>query len=147
MMLEVKLPGVKALERSRQNAAGKRFDSKENEENKKRIAHAFKEEAFKEGIKLPINPGLCGYRISIHAWYAIPQRTTQRERGLISRYSKLPQVKPDIDNVEKLWLDALVQGGIITDDKCVTALTGLKYYADGCEPATSCSIIWEEDHE
>lgn len=43
-------------------------------------------------------------------------------------------VKPDIDNLAKSILDALVQGGVIQDDNCITDLVTLKRYADEDHP-------------
>jgi Holliday junction resolvase RusA-like endonuclease len=43
-------------------------------------------------------------------------------------------VKPDVDNLAKSILDALVQGGVIHDDNLVTDLVTLKRYADADHP-------------
>ena len=53
--------------------------------------------------------------------------------------------KPDIDNVSKLWLDALVSGGIIEDDKNVTELTVSKAYGES--EKVSCSIYYAAEDE
>ena len=56
-----------------------------------------------------------------------------------------PKCKPDIDNVSKLWLDALVSGGIIEDDKNVTELAVAKSYGDA--EKVSCTIYYEAEDE
>lgn len=37
--------------------------------------------------------------------------------------------KPDTDNLEKMYLDCLVDSGIIADDGLVSVMTGIKIYA------------------
>ena len=46
---------------------------------------------------------------------------------------------------EELWLDALVSGGIIEDDKNVTELTVSKSYGDA--EKVSCTIYYEAEDE
>jgi len=43
-------------------------------------------------------------------------------------------VKPDLDNLAKSILDALVQGGVIYDDNLITDLMTMKRYADDDHP-------------
>lgn len=140
----VRLNGpIQALDRSRQTAKGIRFDNEKNTANKKKISHLFREAALEKGVKLPLEPGEMGYSISISVWYGVPQTTTKANLELIREYKKLPQTKPDIDNIAKLWLDALTQGGIIKDDKCVTRLSVNKRY--DTEPWVLCSLEVRED--
>lgn len=42
--------------------------------------------------------------------------------------------KPDLDNLVKSILDALVQGGVIHDDNCITDLYTMKRYVDDAHP-------------
>lgn len=53
----------------------------------------------------------------------------------------LPTGKPDVDNLAKLTLDAIVEAGVIPDDAIITSLTVSKQY--GSEPSTT--IILQED--
>lgn len=67
---------------------------------------------------------------TIEAYYGIPKsiknkiRREQMKMGLIS-----PTIKPDLDNVAKVCLDAL-NGLAYEDDKQVTTLIVKKFYAD-----------------
>lgn len=51
-------------------------------------------------------------------------------------------VKPDLDNLVKLVMDALT-GVAWEDDVQVTTLIARKYYAEtGCEPSTHIEVTW-----
>ena len=80
-------------------------------------------------------------RVVLHAFYPRPKRLVPRSMGgtqtladtaledsgdLVPR----PTVKPDIDNVAKLALDALTKAGVIADDTYVVELEAYKDYAD-----------------
>ena len=56
--------------------------------------------------------------VTIHAYYPIPQRTSKAKREEMIMGNVLPTVKPDVDNVSKLVLDAL-NGVAYEDDKQV----------------------------
>ena len=99
-------------------------------------------EAAKNSIQLPIPAGDIGYMISITASFAPPKSTSKKKLNLMREGRIRPKVKPDIDNIAKLWLDALVKGGIIEDDKNVVRLFVDKIY-NGTE-MTSCMICWKD---
>ena len=99
-------------------------------------------EAAKDSIQLPIPAGDRGYVISIEASFAPPKSTSKKKLNLMREGRIRPKVKPDIDNIAKLWLDALVKGGIIEDDKNVVRLFVDKVY-NGTE-MTSCMICWKD---
>lgn len=131
----------KGWDRSGQN--GKfHYDTKKNSEMKAVIRILAQTEAEKYGIQLPIPAGDKGYSITICAFFAPPKNTSKKKLSLMKDYMIRPKVKPDIDNIAKLWLDALVKGGIIEDDKNVVELRVFKYYSG--TDMTSCTIGWNE---
>ena len=137
------------LQRSRQDATGRRYDSKDNQENKGRIAHKAKLKALQSGQTLPLPAGQTGYYITITAYVAMPQSCTRTQRDLILRGILRPMGTPDIDNIAKLYLDALVQGGVIEDDRKVTELHVSREYlhSGGFEPFTAISVKWFDMEE
>lgn len=52
-----------------------------------------------------------------------------------SNRDDLPMRKPDIDKLERMILDALVDGGLIEDDARVVYLTARKVWASASQPA------------
>ena len=131
----------KGWDRSGQN--GKfHYDTKKNSDMKAAIRMIAQIEAAKNSIQLPIPAGDIGYMISITASFAPPKSTSKKKLNLMREGRIKPKVKPDIDNIAKLWLDALVKGGIIEDDKNVVRLFVDKKY-NGTE-MTSCMICWKD---
>lgn len=134
----------KGWDRSGQN--GKfHYDTKKNTEMKAAIRILAQTEAEKQNIQLPIPAGNYGYEITIASHFVPPKSTTKKNLELIYKRLYRPRCKPDIDNIAKLWLDALVKGGIIEDDKNVVYLHVGKYYANS--EYTICSIGWLSESE
>ena len=134
----------KGWDRSGQN--GKfHYDTKKNTEMKASIRILAQTEAEKKGIELPIPAGNYGYEIKIASFFVPPKSTTKKNLALINKYLLKPKCKPDVDNIAKLWLDALVKGGIIEDDKNVVYLNVAKHYSK--TEATVCTIGWIPDSE
>ena len=134
----------KGWDRSGQN--GKfHYDTKKNSDMKAAIRMIAQIEAAKNSIQLPIPAGDIGYMISITASFAPPKSTSKKKLNLMREGRIRPKVKPDIDNIAKLWLDALVKGGIIEDDKNVTELTVSKAYGES--EKVSCTIFYEAEDE
>ena len=134
----------KGWERSGQN--GKfHYDTKKNTEMKAVIRVLAQTEAEKQNIQLPIPAGIYGYEITIRSFFVPPKSTTKKKLALIDRRLCNPTCKPDADNIGKLWLDALVKGGIIEDDKNVVSLTVEKRYWKA--ELTACDIRWIPDSE
>ena len=131
----------KGWDRSGQN--GKfHYDTKKNSDMKAAIRMIAQIEAAKDSIQLPIPAGDRCYVISIEASFVPPKSTSKKNLNLMREGRIRPKVKPDIDNIAKLWLDALTKGGIIEDDKNVVRLFVNKIY-NGTE-MTSCEICWDE---
>ena len=134
----------KGWDRSGQN--GKfHYDTKKNSDMKAAIRMIAQIEAEKDSIQLPIPAGDRGYVISIEASFVPPKSTSNKKLNLMREGRIRPKVKPDIDNIAKLWLDALVKGGIIEDDKNVVRLVVSKVYGE--TEMTICKVYWDEPEE
>lgn len=66
--------------------------------------------------------------VSIQAGYRIPPSWPKKRRELALDQLIYPTVKPDIDNIEKLVLDAL-KGVAWSDDVCVVDIHTVKFYS------------------
>lgn len=134
----------KGWDRSGQN--GKfHYDTKKNTEMKAAIRILAQTQAEKYHVQLPIPSGMYGYGINIATFFVPPKSTTKKRRLYIGKGIDKPKCKPDIDNIAKLWLDALVKGGIIEDDKNVVFLSVSKSF--GMSECTVCDISWIPDSE
>ena len=134
----------KGWDRSGQNGKW-HYDTKKNTEMKAAIRILTPTEFEKRGINPPIPAGMAVYSICIEAYFVPPKSTTKKQRYYIANLDCLPKCKPDIDNIAKLWLDALVSGGIIEDDKNVVFLGVKKFYSES--EHMTCSIKWIDDPE
>lgn len=65
----------------------------------------------------------------IRAFYPIPQSVSKKRKEQMRSGAIRPQVKPDLDNVEKIIYDAL-NGVAYTDDSHITQMTISKHYSD-----------------
>ncbi|MBR6337376.1 MAG: RusA family crossover junction endodeoxyribonuclease [Ruminococcus sp.] len=77
--------------------------------------------------------------VGVTAYVAIPKSTTKKQRALIEAGKKLPEKKPDVDNILKIVLDAL-NGVAYDDDKQVTSSFPRKRYAYG-DHKTECIVV------
>lgn len=65
----------------------------------------------------------------IRAFYPIPLSIGKKRKQAMINGSIRPQVKPDLDNVEKIIYDAL-NGIAYTDDSHITEMSISKHYSD-----------------
>ena len=135
---------VKGWDRSGQNGRF-HYDTRKNTEIKAAIRYASQVTAAELGIRPPIPAGKKGYAITLRCSFVPATSYTKKRLIDIKLGRENPKCKPDIDNVSKLWLDALVSGGIIEDDKNVTELTVSK--ANGDAEKVSCTIYYEAEDE
>ena len=135
---------VKGWDRSGQNGRF-HYDTRKNTEIKAAIRYASQAKAEELGVRLPIPAGKKGYAIIFHCIFVPPKSYSKKRLIDISLGNENPKCKPDIDNVAKLWLDALVSGGIIEDDRNVTWLIVSKAYGDAEQ--VSCTIYYEAEDE
>lgn len=81
-----------------------------------------------------------GVAVFIKAFYPVPKSATKKERELITS-GKRPLVKPDLDNIGKIILDAL-NGVAYLDDKQVICLSIEKLYDD--HPRVHLTLVYLE---
>lgn len=68
-------------------------------------------------------------RIEVHAWYQIPKSKPKQVKENMRLEIIRPTVKPDLDNVIKIIMDAL-NGVAYPDDKQVVEMLAIKRYSD-----------------
>ena len=78
-------------------------------------------------------------RQTINAYYPIPKSTSKKKRALMLEGKIRPTVKPDYDNVEKNFSDALENIAFDNDNQIVSSRFD-KYYSDN----PRCEIEIEE---
>ena len=64
----------------------------------------------------------------IKAFYPIPQSVSKKRKQAMLEGMIRPQIKPDLDNIEKIVYDAL-NGIAYTDDSHITEMTISKHYS------------------
>lgn len=69
------------------------------------------------------------WTLRIEAYYPIPKRTSKKKRAAMLAGEVKPKVKPDIDNVVKVVLDAL-NGYLYADDAQVISVAAEKAYSE-----------------
>lgn len=74
-----------------------------------------------------LNPLSGAVRVRLRAVFSIPASWSQRKRDAALRGEIKPTKRPDLDNVEKAWLDAL-NGIAYLDDAQVVEKTSEKVY-------------------
>lgn len=142
--LRFKVAGkAQGLDRSRTASNGHRFDSEKNRTNKAIIRMKAERAAEDEGEILPLKCDGRGYSICLFVTVKPPKSYTKKRLRAIEMGKEHPTSKPDLDNVEKLFLDGLK--GILEDDRMVTSLTSRKRYGEADE--TECLILWNEGEE
>ena len=96
--------------------------------------------ALQTGIK-PLSGAV---HMDITAYYPIPRSGSKASRLKRERGEEYPLVKPDIDNITKIIMDAL-NGYAYADDKQVISVTAIKKY--GREPKVVVKVIYKEEKD
>lgn len=130
-----------ALDRSRQASNGHRFDTEKNRYNKAVIRMKAEKAAEDEGCVLPLPANAMGYTIVLYARFKPPKSYSKKRLRAIEEGRERPRCKPDVDNIQKLYFDALK--GILEDDKDITSVSCQKRFYERDE--VECLIMWEED--
>ena len=86
-------------------------------------------EMRRQGLTVPAEAPDKGYRVSIVVVKAVPRTFTKRRRAAALSGAIAPRTKPDLDNIAKIYLDAL-NGVVWRDDAAVTELTVTKAYGE-----------------
>ena len=82
-------------------------------------------------------------RVVLTLWYPIPASMSKKRRQDALNGLLLPEVKPDVDNVSKLFLDAC-NAILYADDKSVCSLTVEKFYGE--DPGIDATLYTRETH-
>lgn len=123
---------------------GRSFDTQRNRTNKGRIYAEAVMACESQHVSIPIPSGSMGYTVSILVEVVPPKSYTKKKLREIQEGMWRPVCKPDLDNVQKLWLDGLK--GIIDDDKNVTSIYARRIYSD--VERVTCTVSWvEKDKE
>lgn len=131
MILSFTVPGaVRGQGRPRAAVRGKHatvYESADDRSYKGLIQFRALKRAEELGVELPLEPGTLGFCVSIIVVKAIPKSypAKRREKALAGYIA--PQTKPDLDNVAKIYLDAL-NGVVWKDDSSVTKLIVTKVF-------------------
>lgn len=86
------------------------------------------------GFRFPDTAFLC---VDITAYLPIPQSASEVRKAAMEAHHVLPSRKPDVDNIEKIILDAL-NGIAYHDDARVHRISCAKYY--GSAPRVEVTI-------
>lgn len=132
---------AQGLDRSRQAANGHRFDSAKNRNNKAFIRLKAEAAAENAGVALPIPPYKTGYMLALDIEVVPPKSYTRKKLREIDNGEWRPLSKPDVDNVLKLYLDAL-NGCVIDDDRYVTSVMITRKYSK--IDKVVCHLSWQE---
>ena len=88
-------------------------------------------------------PDGAAVNIEIEARYQIPKSYPQKKAAACAAGEVLPLVKPDVDNISKAVLDALLGIAYKDDSSVVRVLTRKRYAARDEEPGCAVSV-WSE---
>lgn len=129
--VEFVVPGdPRGKQRPRLARGGATYTPRETVVYEKEVRAAYYRSLGREGYERPHDGPVA---VSITAYYGIPKSATKAQREKIARDDR-PLKKPDVDNVEKIIMDAL-NGVAYEDDKQVTdALIRKRYAPEGEEP-------------
>lgn len=138
--VEFSVPWVHGLQRPRFNEHA--YDTQRNRADKAEMAYRYREACRQAGFgSPPMAPHGVPVSVEVTAYRRLPK---SRRRGIESE----PDVMvPDVDNVAKLALDALLRVAY-ADDSQVTSVTARK--ADrtrDAEERTEVRVSWEEDED
>lgn len=118
-------------------------DTEENRVNKAFIRSEAVKVCRESGFSLPLPTGEKGYRIEITSYFRLPSSLSRKNREYFIEHDVTPKVKPDADNIAKLFLDALK--GVIQDDRMVSTLKVEKRYTEDDRERTVCSVYFGEE--
>lgn len=98
----------------------------------RRFETIFSDVAHGAMMRAGLVPTYDAVRLRIVAYFPIPQSYSKKKRGECIAGLIKPMMKPDIDNVVKVVLDAM-NGVVYDDDKQVFELVVAKRYTECCE--------------
>lgn len=124
-MIEFTVPGLHGKDRPRMTKGGHVYTAKATEDFEDKVQWH-----FRRAVHGPIVPLEGPVSVTIKAYHPTPKSAPKRTILQMLAAILRPLVKPDIDNVIKLVLDAL-NGLGYKDDKQVVELHAYKFYMEG----------------
>jgi len=104
------------------------YDKKESKEGKKIIAeHTALAMAEQNWDTIPIDQPVA---MVVTAYFSVPKSWPKQKRADALAGKIRPTSKPDVDNIQKIYMDGLVDGGAMQDDASVVESHSYKYYAE-----------------
>ena len=91
------------------------------------------------GYESPAEPDACGFSVSIAVYMRCPQSFSRKKKEAALELQIMPCRKPDLDNIAKIYLDAM-NGVVYPDDRMVTSLTVMKVFSDSDKVAVT--VFW-----
>jgi len=119
--------------RHRTTKKGISYTPKKTKDYEKRIANRFKEEMQKAGLEIPLFKKGEEVSMLIYAGKRIPKSYSKKKREEILKYGRKPTTRPDVDNYEKIVLDALNGLAYVDDGQVSQTLTKKMYVRDDVE--------------
>lgn len=101
-------------------------------------------EMEKKGLHSPITPDEQGFTVRICVVRTPPKSFSKKKRKLADEGSICPLTKPDLDNIAKIYLDAMNQV-VWRDDSEVQTLEVSKVFGD--VPHVLVMMFWREKEE
>lgn len=118
------------------------YESAEDRSYKGLIQHYAMEAMEKNGYSSPVEPDPSGFSVGVTVYMKFPQSFSRKRRERGFRLLLRPYRKPDVDNVAKIFLDAM-NSVVYPDDRMVTQLHVAKVFSD--IDSVYVTVAWEED--
>ena len=118
------------------------YESAEDKSYKGLIQFHAMRKMEEKGLHYPLPTPAKGFKVELVISKAIPKSFSKKKQNAAFNKEVLPQTKPDLDNVAKIYLDAL-NGIVWKDDSAVTNLSISKEYWS----ADSVAVIVEYESD
>lgn len=118
------------------------YETAKDKSYKGLIQHYAMEAMEKHGFASPSEPDKKGFSVTLIVFMKYPKAFSQKKRNLAYCMLIKPFRKPDLDNIAKIYLDAM-NSIVYPDDRMVTQMSISKVYSD--VDRVSAFISWEEN--
>lgn len=118
------------------------YETAKDKSYKGLIQHYAAEAMEKKGFASPVEPDTRGFCISIVVYMKYPKAFSRKKKDLALQMLLKPFRKPDLDNIAKIYLDAM-NSIVYPDDRMVTQMSISKVYSD--VDRVSAFISWYEE--
>ena len=117
------------------------YESAEDRSYKGLIQHYAMEAMEKKGYSSPVEPDPSGFSVGVTVYKKFPVSFSRKRKERGYRLFLRPYRKPDVDNVAKIFLDAM-NSVVYPDDRMVTQLHIAKVFSD--IDSVYVTVAWEE---